>query len=115
MKKIMFLFDNHCDYCHNIHVPVPDLIKSWDNKPIVSCVLGISKKGMTTNLSFHCIRHAALFLMKKEIYYADDESEMNERTGILIEYGDYSPDMNENEKSDTKNGYVIYPYGIEED
>ena len=32
-------------------------------------------------------------------------------TGILIEYGDYTPNLNEDEKNYVKNGYVIYRYG----
>ena len=35
---------------------------------------------------------------------------MNNRTGILIEYGDYSPDMNKTEKNYVDKGLVIYRY-----
>ena len=90
---------------------VKDLIESWENKPITSCVIGISKIGFTSKLSVN-ISHAAILLLNKEIDYVyNDDKEFQERKGILIEYGDYNPNMSEGEKKFVEKGYVIYPYG----
>ena len=89
---------------------VTDILTKWGNNPISSCVLGISKIGKASNLSTN-IAHAALLMLKEKFNFNDDESDILKRNGILVEYGDYSPDMEETEKQYTKNGYVIYQYG----
>ena len=90
---------------------VSSLIEQWGNKPIASCVLGISKIGMKSNLT-NKISHSALLLLNKEIDYdQDDEDEILNRDGIIIEYGDYNPNMSPQEKDYTKRGLVIYHYG----
>jgi len=90
---------------------VSSLIEQWGNKPIASCVLGISKIGKKSNWS-NKISHSALLLLNKEIDYdQDDEDEILKESGIIIEYGDYSPNMSETEKDYTKRGLVIYHYG----
>ena len=67
--------------------PVSDIISQWKNSCIQSCVLGISKIGMTSNLSTK-ISHAAILLLNKEIDYdEDDDNIILETNGILIEYG----------------------------
>ena len=83
---------------------VQELITSWGDKPIASCVLGISKKDMNSNL-INNIPHAALLLLNKVIDYDDDKyySDITKRDGILIEYGDYSQD-------NSRKGNVIYRY-----
>ena len=91
-------------------ITFPELITSWDDKPIASCVLGISKISLASKLIPN-ISHSALLLMKEKISFEDEDNEMNKRTGILIEYGNYSPDMNKIEKIYTEKGYVIYRYG----
>ena len=76
-----------------------------DKENIKTCVVGISAlKGNSVSSRF---THAALFLSSVKGTNLD----RNGGNGILIEYGDYSPDLNEKEKGYVKNGYVIYRYG----
>ena len=89
---------------------VTDILTKWGNNPISSCVLGISKIGKASNLSTK-FTHAALLMLEEKFNFNDDESDILKRNGILVEYGDYSPDMEETEKKYTENGYVIYQYG----
>jgi len=51
--------------------------------------------------------HAALLLIDTQ----SDTDESFRGSGIIIEYGDYSPNMSEKEKEDVKKGTVIYRYG----
>ena len=90
--------------------PVANLINSWEKKPIASCVVGISKISMASNI-INKISHAALLLMKDEIGFEEEESNILERDGILIEYGDYKKDMCDTEKDYVNKGLVIYHYG----
>jgi len=91
--------------------PVANLISEWGNKPIVSCVLGISKIGRASIISNN-IAHAALLLLNKEIdYEQENDDEIQNQNGILIEYGDYSPKMATTEEEYTNKGLVIYRYG----
>ena len=90
--------------------PVSNIINDWGNCCIVSCVLGISKIGLTSNLN-NKISHAAILLLKKEIDYdEDDDTEILNENGILIEYGDYDSNKYE-EKVLVNKGLVIYHYG----
>ena len=77
--------------------------------PVCSCVLGISRKGFESNLS-NSIIHTSLLLMNKG-FDIDDEEDFEKRTGILIEYGNYNPYMNETEKKSVSKGIIVYPYG----
>ena len=88
------------------HQPYNDLIKTFESHTIVSCVLGISKKEMASPL-FNNITHASLLLLNKKIDYEED----TDSDGMLIEYGNYSPNMPETEKDFKKKGMVIYRYG----
>lgn len=89
--------------------PVANVIKAWGNSTISSCVLGISKIGRASIISNN-IAHAALLLLKEQISIEEEESDILNRTGILIEYGDYSPDMCPTEKDYADKGLVIYHY-----
>ena len=89
---------------------VTDIITKWGNNPISSCVLGISKIGIASYLSTK-IAHAALLMLQEKLDFNDEESDILKRNGILVEYGDYSPDMHKTEKKYYENGYVIYQYG----
>ena len=92
-------------------VTVTNLIEKWKNNPIASCVLGLSKIGKASYLSYK-ISHSAILLLQKEIDYdQDDESEIQNSDGIIIEYGDYNPNMSKKEKGLWENGSVIYRYG----
>ena len=88
---------------------VKDIIKKWGENSVASCVLGISKIGMASNLSYN-ISHAALLLLDKNIDY-ELEDELENELGILIEYGDYSSSMDKTEKKYVDKGYVVYHYG----
>ena len=89
---------------------VKDIIKKWGNNSIASCVLGISKIGVASNLSYN-ISHAALLLLDINIDYDEEEVDLKKKIGILIEYGDYSSNMNETEQKYVDKGYVVYHYG----
>ena len=89
----------------NSAAKIDNIIKEFDEKCIHSCVIGISSiRGSSIN---HNIAHSALLLSEKKA----NDLERKGGTGILIEYGDYTPNLNEDEKNYVKNGYVIYRYG----
>ncbi len=83
---------------------VNDIVSQINQKSIRSCVIGASSiTGYSIN---HNIVHTALLLSEKKA----SPLERKGGTGILIEYGDYSQDTDEQEKNYVKNGYVIYRY-----
>ena len=85
--------------------PTKTIIEQLNKTKIVSCVLAMCKIKMN-NLSKN-FAHAALLLM-------NTDSEMDDKyrgTGIVIEYGDYSPKMSIEEKEAVEKGIVIYRYG----
>jgi len=90
--------------------PTNDLIERLESLPIASCVLGISRIGKASPISNNIV-HASLLLLNKEIDYDQDDEVDNNINGILIEYGNYSPNMSETEKDSTKKGLVVYRYG----
>ena len=90
--------------------PVANVINSWGNNPIASCTVGISKISMASNI-INDLSHAALLLMKEEFGIDEEDSDIKNRDGILIEYGDYKKDMCDTEKKYTEKGLVIYRYG----
>lgn len=93
--------------------PVSDIISQWGNNPVYSCVLGISKISFLSEI-MNKVSHAALLLLPCPIDYENyDESKMNNIFGILLEYGDYNPEMCDTEKGYTKKGLVKYHYGKE--
>ena len=92
--------------------PVTNLIKSWKNLFISSCVLGISKKE-TNSMLINNLSHAALFLMTEEIGFEFDDIELNERKGVVIEYGKYRQNSSDSDKDNIMKGLVIYRYGDE--
>ena len=89
---------------------VGKLIEEFNKTNIKSCVIGISK------LKFHWldknICHTALLLTNKKRNKLEKSTE-----GILIEYGNYPPDQDEEKKTEegyARDGQVIYRYGYEE-
>ena len=93
---------------HNLK-SVNETLSSWGNMPIASCVLGISKIGHVSNLSVS-FSHTAILLLNKKIDYLKYD-EIEKENGILIEYGDYNPNMSKSEKDYSNKGIVVYPYG----
>ena len=102
-------FNSSSNSSSNSSTCVKDILTKWGNNTIGSCVLGISKLGFSSKLSYN-ISHAALLLLDKNIDY-DEEDKLKKEMGILIEYGDYSPDMDSKEKNYVNKGYVVYHYG----
>ena len=90
---------------------IGDLIKTFDNTSIFSCIIGCSK------LKFHFLSrdmsHTAILLcnIKGKLL---DKKKYEETEGILLEYGKYPPDTGEDKKKEEENiekGKVIYRYG----
>lgn len=82
-----------------------DLIERLNNRNIISCAIGLSKiKGNFISREF-C--HASLFLYDQN---SEDDLEVQEVEGILVEYGDYYPDMSKEESNKVKDKEVIYHY-----
>ena len=78
---------------------VKDIIENWGNNPIVSCVLGISKIGGPISHLGNSFVHSAILLLNTEIdYNQEDDDKFQNENGILIEYGNYSPNMSDEEK-----------------
>ena len=88
---------------------VKELLEQWGESPVCSCVLGISKIGYASTLTVS-ISHTALLLLNKKIDYLKYD-EIEKENGILIEYGDYNPNMSKFEKDYSNKGIVVYPYG----
>ena len=86
---------------------VSQLIQKFDQTIIVFCILGICKLSFLSNLKTN-ISYSALLLIDTN----SDVSDENRGNGILIEFGDYSPNMSETERRFMNKGIVIYPYGI---
>lgn len=85
--------------------PVSKLVDILDKKCIASCVIGLSSLNRFSPYYKNLV-HSALLLI-------DTNSEIENKDrgkGILIEFGDYSPKMNDKENEYTKNKYVIYHY-----
>ena len=102
-------FNSSSNSSSNSSTCVKDILSKWGHNTVGSCTLGISNIGFSSKLS-HNISHAALLLLDKQIDY-DQEDKLKKEMGILIEYGDYSPDMDSKEKKFVDKGYVVYHYG----
>lgn len=89
----------------NSAIKIGDLVKEFDQTSIRSCVIGISKID-GYNISRQCVHTALLLSDKKSKVFIKKGGK-----GILIEYGNYSPNVNDDEKKYVKEGYVIYRYG----
>ena len=96
LKDISSFFSGIYYLFRGPHVISKDKIENWDSRFICSCFLGISKKSTASNIS-DSTPYAALLLLDKNIDYAI-EDELNNEIGIVIEYGDFSPDMAETKK-----------------
>ena len=84
---------------------INSLIDKLNQTKIVSCVLAMSKINM--NKFSKNFAHAALLLINTNSEVTDE----NRGDGIIIEYGDYSPKMSDEEIKSVKEGRVIYRYG----
>jgi len=84
---------------------VSQLIQKLDKTSIVSCVLGLNKANNIGNLT-NRILHSTLLLIDTNSHKIDENG-----YGILIEYGDFSPEMSVEEGRRVKDGSVIYRYG----
>ena len=85
------------------------LIEKINKNCIASCILSLSRISNILYKLNKNIVHSALLLIDT----TSDVSVEDRGDGIIIEYGDYSPSMNEIEKQYVKTGRVIYRYGEE--
>ena len=84
---------------------VSETVKVLNEQTIASCIVGISRIGVLSDVKYFDFKHSALLLLGSSSN--DDNSE---EEGIIIEYGDYSPTMDEIEKEYVDKGKVIYRY-----
>jgi hypothetical protein len=84
---------------------VSKIIDKLNLKTIASCIIGISKINFLSG-NLKDVSHSALLLLDTQ-----SEADNEEDEGILIEYGDYSPNMSEKEKEYVQKGKVKYRYG----
>jgi hypothetical protein len=84
---------------------INSLIDKLNQTKIVSCVLAMSKINM--NKFSKNFVHASLLLINTNSDIADE----SRGDGIIIEYGDYSPKMSDDEIKSVEIGRVIYRYG----
>jgi hypothetical protein len=89
-------------------VPVKNLIEQFDKKTIITCVLGISALNFLSSKITKMV-HTSLLLLDVDYEDLDVKEKL---PGILIEYGEYSPDMARDEEKYTKEGFVKYHYGM---
>ena len=91
--------------CEFASVSTQSLVEKLNKIKIISCVLAMSKIQLNSvNKNF---AHAALLLIDTD----SDVEDGSRGSGIVIEYGDYSPTMSEGEEEAVKEGKVIYRYG----
>ena len=83
---------------------VNDVVMKMNQQSIKSCIIGISKINMLSE-TLKYMAHSDLLLLD-----TDSEETKEDSKGILIEYGDYSPEMSKTEKNYVKNEYVKYRY-----
>ena len=87
---------------------ISNLIEKLNKNNIISCCLGMSKINFASNL-VNSYAHPALLLLSTSSEYADQDR----GEGILIEYGEYSPDMSKEETKKYDNKEVLYRYDKE--
>ena len=80
--------------CLDSIIKIADLVKEFDKASIRSCVIGISKID-GYNISHNCV-HIALLLSDKK---SKEFVKKGGGKGILIEYGNYSPNVNDVKKN----------------
>ena len=61
--------------------PVTDLIKSWGESKVSSCVFGISKIGWASNIT-NWVSHTALLLMNIDIDINSEEDDIEKKLGF---------------------------------
>ena len=81
------------------------VVENLNNKKIVSCVLALCKLRFNS-ISNECV-HASMLLIDTDSGFGDNAR----GSGIVIEYGDYSPNMSEEEKKAVEKKNVYYRYG----
>lgn len=85
-------------------IPVAEVVNSLNEKsPIIYCILGMSKISKLSECNKR-IAHSALLLI-------NTIPEHDYQDGLLIEYGEYDPKMDEKESEYVKKELVIYRYG----
>jgi hypothetical protein len=83
---------------------VGDVIMQMNQQSIKSCIIGISKINILSE-ALNDMRHSALLLLDTE-----SEDTKEDSKGILIEYGNYYPEMSKTEKKYVDGKYVKYRY-----
>ena len=96
--------------------PVADIITKINKQNICSCIVAISEINKLSPY-FRNISHAAILLLDIKIPDDDeylDNGEYNEKKlGVLVEYGDYSPNMSSVEKNYYEKKLVFYRYNLD--
>lgn len=87
---------------------VSTLIERFNETKIVSCTLGLQRIRLLSDISKE-LAYSSLLLIDTPL----ENSKERRGYGILIEYGDYSPNMSKEENKLLKNVKVIYRYGTE--
>ena len=87
---------------------VGEIIEKWGKTTIGACILGISKINIASDF-YNKVSHSALLLLDRGLDEENDE-EIHNELGILIEYGDYKPNMCDGEKNYVDKGFVVYRY-----
>ena len=83
---------------------VGDMVNKMNQQSIKSCIIGISTINILSG-KLKDMSHSATLLLDTESEYIKEDS-----IGILIEYGDYCPEMSKTEKEYVKQKYVKYRY-----
>jgi len=91
--------------CNFASSSTQSLVEKLNKTRIISCILAMSK--IQLNSFSKNFAHAALLLIDT----SSDVENYSRGSGIVIEYGDYSPTMSEGEEEAVKKGTVIYRYG----
>ena len=86
---------------------VSQFIQKLDKTNIASCILAISKISFLSDISPN-FSHSTLLLLDTN----SEASDENRGNGLLIEYGNFSPNMSKEESRYVQDGYIMYRYGI---
>ena len=88
--------------------PVGEIIDKINKTSITSVIVGISEISVLSKVS-NSVTHAAILLL--DINLEEQEDLDKKLVGILMEFGDYSPEMSTSEKDYTERKLVHYRYG----
>ena len=107
MATSLYLSQTSNSSVSSSNTKVEVLVSQLNKESIRSISIGVNE--IRGNILYNDLTHTSLFLSKNKAKDLDNRI----GNGILIEYGYFSPNINDTEKNYVNDGYVIYRYGNE--